>query len=91
MLFMMQILNRLTDDQLRDFDNLFDDLSFELEEMGYKDEPEELINSMLENHFNMSFDTSEEASRRQLRDVTACILNKKYKSAIAVTRMRKAA
>lgn len=51
------------------FINLFNDLSFELDEMGYRDFPEELIQDLLFNHFGLEIE-----DERQLQRFTGFIL-----------------
>jgi hypothetical protein len=70
MLYLLQIYKMVTDKNL--FINLFSDLDYELDELGYKDAPEELINEMLSNHFGITID-----DERQLKILTNTIINKK--------------
>ena len=74
MLQLIQIYNMLTRQQQRDFIALFSDLDFELNELGYSEDPETLINDMLFNHFGIDFDIDDELSARQLKSLTARIL-----------------
>lgn len=69
MLFITQLLNLLTVEQIELFINLFDDLSFEIDEMGYKGMEGELINDMLFNHLGFTFEDG-----RQLEKVAQYIL-----------------
>jgi hypothetical protein len=54
------------------FISIFSDLDYELNEMGWKDDPETLINDLLFNHFGLTIE-----SERQLAQITQTILNKK--------------
>jgi hypothetical protein len=54
------------------FISLFSDLEFELEEMGWNEDPEGLINDMLFNHFGLTVEDD-----KQLSKMTAVILEKK--------------
>lgn len=74
MLQLIQIYNKLSRVDQKLFIALFSDLDYELNELGYSDDPETLINDMLFNHFGMSFDISDELSCRQLSSLTKRIL-----------------
>ncbi len=73
MIYFIQLLKMIKKNEGKDraieFVALFEDLSFELEEMGYKDCPEDLIGTMLFNHFGLSLDCPE-----QLTSLTEYIL-----------------
>lgn len=69
MLLFMQLLNRVQDKQL--FINLFDDLSFELDELGYRDDATMLVDELLLNHFGIEL-----LDDRQLERLTDFILKK---------------
>ena len=69
MLLFMQLLNRVQDKQF--FIDLFDDLSFELDELGYRDDPTMLVDELLLNHFGI-----EMQSDMQLERLTDFILKK---------------
>lgn len=84
MIHVMQILNILSNKQVNYFEALFEDLSFELEEMGWADDPEGLINDMLDNHLGIYLEDD-----RQLQMVTECILSKKHESAINVIKLKR--
>ena len=75
MLRLLQIISLLNKEQRKHFIALFDDLSFELEEMGYSDDPEMLIEELLENHFGIEFECS-----KQLTEFTNAVL--KYQGKI---------
>lgn len=72
MIHYYQILNMVQDK--KHFVNLFNDLSFELDEMGYRDFPSELIDDMLSNHFGIQLEC-----KKQLEKVTKYILEKQGK------------
>jgi hypothetical protein len=74
MLQLIQIYNMLSKQDQKLFIALFSDLDYELNEMGWKDDPETLINDMLFNHFDISFDVLDDLSNRQLKSLTARIL-----------------
>ncbi len=69
MIYLMQIIRMLDKNQLELFYKLFNDISFELDEMGYRDFPEELVDDIMDNHFGIRFEDD-----RQLEMFTACIL-----------------
>jgi len=56
------------------FIDLFNDLSYELEDLGYKDFPDELIDDMLFNHFGIEME-----SESQLELLSACIVRNQGK------------
>ena len=72
MLHLMQLFRLIENKQL--FIELFNDLSFELDELGYRDFPSDLVNEMLDNHFGIFMEDD-----RQLQRVTDCILSKQGK------------
>lgn len=67
MLRLIQVYNTVKDKEL--FVDIFDDLSFELHDLGYIDYPEDLIDELLVNHFGISFECP-----RQLKDFTNDIM-----------------
>lgn len=67
MLFFYQLLNQVKDKTF--FIDLFDDLSFELDELGYRDDPVMLVDELLLNHFGI-----EMQCQKQLQMVTDFIL-----------------
>lgn len=69
MLHLLQIYKMVQDKEL--FINLFNDLEFELDEMGWRDAPEELINDLLMNHFGL-----EVTCPKQLKLITNSIIDK---------------
>ena len=58
MIFLVQLINMFNKEQRELFIDLFDDLSFEIEEMGYShiEDQMELINEMLDNHLGIYFE-----------------------------------
>jgi hypothetical protein len=70
MIYLIQLYKMVHDKKL--FINVFSDLDFELEEMGWKDDPEGLIEGMLFNHFGLEID-----DEKQLSSLTKTILKKK--------------
>jgi len=74
MLHLIQLYNMVQDKSL--FINLFNDLSYEIEEMGYLhlEDQMELINEMLDNHFGIYLE-----SHKQLQMVTETILKRQGK------------
>ena len=68
MLHLMQLLNMIDDKKL--FKQVFNDLDFELNEMGWNENPTELINDLLDNHFGLYIE-----DKRQLAEITKTILN----------------
>lgn len=71
MLNLMQLYKLIDNKKL--FVDLFDDLSYEIEEMGYEhlDDQMELVNEMLLNHFGLEIE-----NENQLRRVTETIIRK---------------
>lgn len=69
MIYLLQLLRRLNKDEQILFINLFNDLSFEIKEMGYKGHESELMNELLLNHFDLEIE-----SETQLNMFTNCIL-----------------
>lgn len=69
MLYLIQIIKMLTKDQRQHLVALFDDLSYEIDEMGYRGNESDLIDDMLMNHFGLEME-----SDRQLQLLTQCIL-----------------
>ena len=72
MLHLMQLFRLIENKKL--FIELFNDLSFELDELGYRDFPSDLVNEMLDNHFGIFMEDD-----KQLQRVTDCILSKQGK------------
>ena len=74
MLHLLQIYKMIEDKKL--FINLFNDLSYEIEEMGYThlEDQMELINEMLDNHFGLFMEDD-----RQLKMLTQAILKRQGK------------
>jgi hypothetical protein len=69
MLHLMQIYKLIDNKDL--FIELFNDLSFELDELGYSNFPEMLINEMLDNHFGIYLECD-----KQLQRITETIIKK---------------
>lgn len=69
MLYLLQVYKLCDDREL--FIDVFNDLSFELEEQGYKDCPEDLIETILVNHFNIVL-----GDPKQLKELTNTIIEK---------------
>lgn len=84
MIYVMQLLSLMNKNQIELFEGLFEDLTFELEDMGWSEDPETLVNDMLDNHLGFSFECD-----KQLKEVTNCILSGKHASAINVVKLRK--
>jgi spore coat polysaccharide biosynthesis predicted glycosyltransferase SpsG len=88
----MQILNMIEGKEERDyFVALFSDLSFEIEEMGYEGMEEDLVESLLFDHFGL-----EMMDENQLAMLTKYILEKQkdptsLKSILHVVNMQKGA
>ena len=74
MLFITQLLNMMTKKQIKQFVALFDDLSFEVDEMGWKGQEDEMINDMLINHFGLEL-----VDDWQLSEATKFIMNNQGK------------
>ena len=71
MLYLIQLLKMLNKKQQKQFVELFSDLDYELDELGWKGNETDLINDMLINHFGMSI-----ADADQLQMLTNSILKK---------------
>ena len=69
MLYLIQIINMLSKSDQQRFVTIFHDLSFEIEEMGFKGYETELVKDLLWTHFDL-----EMASEVQLQWLTTCIL-----------------
>ena len=81
----MQVLQLIKIEDFELFENIFGDLDYELEEQGWKDHPEELMNTMLENHFGLAL-----TDERQLKEFTRCVLDKKlFKSAFNTMKLKR--
>ena len=74
MLFITQLLNMMTKKQIKQFVALFNDLSFEVEEMGWEGMEEEMVNDMLINHFGLEL-----VDDWQLGEATKFIMNNQGK------------
>jgi hypothetical protein len=71
MLYLIQLLKMLNKKQQKQFVELFSDLDYELDDMGWRGNETDLINDMLFNHFSMSI-----ANEDQLKMLTDSILKK---------------
>jgi hypothetical protein len=76
MLYLLQIFKMLNKKQQKLFIDLFNDLSYEINEMGYThlEDQMELINEMLDNHFGIYLE-----SHNQLERLTQIIISKQGK------------
>jgi len=77
MIYLIQLYKKVHDKKL--FINVFSDLDFELEEMGWKDDPEGLVGELLLNHFGLEIE-----NEKQLSLLTKTILKKKDLSFLEV-------
>jgi hypothetical protein len=69
MLYLLQIYKMVQDKDL--FINLFNDILSDINDLGYNDSPEELVNELLSTHFHMTLEDD-----RQLKYFTNTILKK---------------
>lgn len=74
MIYLLQVLKMIGKKEHDFFITIFNDLSFELEDLGYKECPEDLINDLLDNHFGIYIEDD-----RQLKMFTECIMKKQGK------------
>ena len=84
MLHLLQLLRYIVNQghDLSHFYNLFSDLTYEIDEMGYKGHESELIKEMVFNHYLIELEDD-----RQLAMISKCILDKvKFKASIETTR-----
>jgi hypothetical protein len=72
MLLLLQLLKTLTTKQRALFFELFSDLNYEINDLGYKGHESDLINDMLFNHLLISLEDN-----MQLQRITECILDKR--------------
>ena len=70
----MQILNGLDSMQRQLFVAVFNDLSFELDEMGYREFPDDLIYDLLRDRFYIDM-----TCEKQLNILTQCIIKNQGK------------
>lgn len=70
MIYLLQVLNLLSKKEKAMFLELFSDLTYELNELGWKDDETGLIQTMLFNHFNISI--HDEFQLRMMADVILC-------------------
>jgi len=79
MMYLMQILKMLNKEQRKQFVELFSDLEYELDELGWRGDETTLVN-----HFGLSIE-----DERQLEKFTEAVLDKKkIESAFAVVNMK---
>jgi hypothetical protein len=79
------LLELNTNEKIDYFYDLFSDLDYEIEELGYQGLEDELINTMLLNHYGIEF-----TDDFQLGLLTDCILNKKlFKAGITTYKLKK--
>jgi hypothetical protein len=71
MIYLMQIMNMLNKKERTDLIHILEDLSFELEEMGWNSDPEGLISDILFNHFGFEMEDP-----KQLTWLTDWVLEK---------------
>jgi len=84
MIYLMQILKMLNKEQRKQFVELFSDLEYELDELGWRGDETTLVNDMLFNHFGFSIE-----DEKQLERFTEAVLDKKkIESAFAVVNMK---
>jgi len=69
MIYLLQLYKLLDIEQQKMFIGLFDDLSYEIDELGYKGSESDLISEMLENHLGITFECN-----KQVKRLTDCIL-----------------
>lgn len=82
---LLQLLKLLNDTDK--FQSLFSDLTSEIEELGYEGCEDELVNQILQNHFNITIE-----DKRQLDSLTAIILDPtKFKAGIETFKLIKRA
>ena len=67
MVYLIQIYNMVHDKNL--FLNMFNDLSFELDELGYRECPSDLISDLLQDHFDLVIEND-----KQLKQLSDCII-----------------
>lgn len=69
MMILMQLLKMLNKTQRKQFLELFSDIDYELDELGWRGDETTLINDMLFNHFGLSIE-----DEGQLKRLTEVIL-----------------
>ena len=69
MIYLIQLVKMWNKEEIELFVNLFDDLEYEIEELGYKGVEQDLIDDMMFNHFGITFEVDS-----QLAMFTNCIL-----------------
>jgi len=69
MLYLIPLIRMLNKKQRQIFIILFNDLSYELDELGYKGYEVDLVEELIDNHFGIIFE-----SDKQLNSLTECIL-----------------
>ena len=74
MIHLIQIMKILNKEQRQLFVDLFNDLSFEIEEQGYLGLETDLVSDILFNHFGLEIECND-----QLNMFTDCIIKHQYK------------
>lgn len=83
MMVLMQLLKMLNKTQRKQFLQLFSDLDYELDELGWRGNETDLVNDMLFNHFGLSIE-----DESQLKRLTEVILKpESLKSAVNTVNM----
>lgn len=86
MMILIQLLARLKPSQRREFEALFSDLDYELDELGWRGNETDLVNDMLFNHFGMTLEDP-----NQLKMLTDSILKPaNIKAALTVVNLKRA-
>jgi hypothetical protein len=70
MIYLLQVYKMIARKDL--FIAIFSDLDYELEEMGWKDDPTSLMNDLLETHFGLTIE-----DEWQLQQFTSAVIQKK--------------
>jgi len=74
MIYLIQIINMLNKKDKTLFTQIFNDLDYELTTLGYSQFPEDLIEELLSNHFNIQM-----TDPKQLQILTDAILKYQLK------------
>lgn len=86
MMILIQLLARLKPSQRKEFEALFSDLDYELDELGWRGNETDLVNDMLFNHFGMTLEDP-----NQLKMLTDSILKPdNIKAALTVVNLKRA-
>lgn len=89
MIYLMQIMSMLNKEERTDLIHILEDLSFELEEMGWNSDPEGLISDILFNHLGLEMEDP-----KQLAWLTDWVLEKQnspqsFKSLLTTVNLQK--